>query len=472
MKRNPVFIILGLLIISILGAVIGNAIDKSNKSLNDSPDSKQFVSEQSISIGDISPEKASLLYETGMASYNDHQFGAAAKQFEDAIAEQEKITGVDSTDVGIVYCMLGLSRIYTGNTFKDDGNDAVSALTCAIQIFKQNNATFELALARFYLGTAYFESGEEYLNRAKEQVDNSITALKEYCPNPTPVNIFSVESSGFDNSPTSEDCESIYRSCRFYKLLQEDYNLLGKILSRRRDYVFDSFYYFNYALLDNSALVAADYALATCVIRDSDEINQKIGDYMQGRTPESILANTIDIKIYSTDVETRKFNPAYFKMKRVYPSDATATVLTNRAMSEVTLNHPEEAAEDCMTAISIWEQLPFSSRANISYAYYNLTLSHLMRAQASDDPLSYLQEIEVELKNYADAALTYDIEFFGETHVRTAQSYESKGKTYYIFGETEIAEQCFQEAKSIYTKWGYDEKAQDCEDMLKQINSE
>ena len=76
------------------------------------------------------------------------------------------------------------------------------------------------------------------------------------------------------------------------------------------------------------------------------------------------------------------------------------------------------------------------------------------------------------VKNYADAALTYDIEFFGETHVRTAQSYETKGKTYYIFGETEIAEQCFQEAKSIYTKWGYDEKAQDCEDMLKQINSE
>ena len=445
-------------------------LNKGIQLLNDGFQSIREGQNSILAINEIDPEKAAITYKSGMESYRGQQYGTAAKQFEEAIAEQEKITGAGSSEVGRIHCMLGLSRIYSGNVFKDNGNDAISAFNRAIQIFKQNNDLLDLARCYYFLGTAYFEPDDMHLNRAKEQVENSIKLLDEYYSEEGKLLVYS-----FDNNTElrfftdSYDYETIYRASNYYHLLQEDYNLLGKIAQKSDSYS-DAFYYYNKALKMNALFLNADYALASCDYSDSVEINNsEIKSYLNGKTVGTILESSKKIKVYSFDVENSQINFEEFTYEQVYASADTATILTNRAMSEITLGQAEIAAEDCSDAIDIWNELPFSSRTNISYSYNSLVLSYLGIAEKSKDPEAYLEEREQELKDYVDTAVTYDLELYGTTHPRTAYSYETKGVVYSVFGEKDIAIESYQEAVKIYKALNRDQNVKYCLERINEL---
>lgn len=474
-RSKPLLIIGGLLLITILFAIIGGAIARSkSKTIDEKLDVILSMQENLTVRSEISPEKAALLYKTGMESFHGHQYGSAEKQFYEAITEQEGITGADSNEVGIVYLMLGLSRHYGGNSIKDNGNDAISAINCAIQIFKQHKSDLELAWAYNYLGTIYFDNGEKYLNRATEQVKNSISVLDEYLPDALELSEFSFES--LDSPPLRffgdpYDYEAIYRACNYFNLLEENYDLLGKISYNSND-ISSAFYYFNLALKTDALSLDADYALATCASSEKIEIeNDSIKAYLKDRTPGSILEYKKQVKIYLSDSKTEKINFEQFTNDDVYISSFAASSLTNRGMLELDLGFPEITIDDCLDAIDIWNHFPYTSRTNISFAYRWLALAHLKIAESADSTDEYLEENKDAIEEYLDLAITYDTELFGESHRRTAFSYETKGLVSLAFGEIDIAVQSYQTAKSIYSAWGDEAKAQECQDTIMQIES-
>lgn len=474
--------ILALLAISLavaLSIFIIKRVENSTKALSDN---LQFLFdgvnnsiaqiEKQPTIKGISEERAAISYKTGMASYNEHQYGSAINQFQEALAEQEIITGASSSEVGHVYCMIGLSKIYNGQSTEDDGDDALSALNRAIQIFKENGNTLDLARCYYYFGVAFFEAAPSELNRAMEQVKKSIDALDVYWPDSKTIST----SAGDDVALQLlnhyySDYKMIYRACNYYELLQKNYDLLGKIFFSGGDNT-SALLYFNLALEANVYFRSSDYALATCDFSERIEIKEdEIKDYIKEKSVGSISEDSIEILLYSHNVGLDQIDTQIKKKQLAYCSADTATWLTNRAMSLLSSGYYIEAEEDCSAAITVWESLPFSSRANASYSYLYHAISQIGIASASKDSTAYLEEIKDELKNHADAAVTIDTGLWGPEHPRTAFSYETKASIYLALGENDIAIQDYQEAARIYETLGNREAAQFCQERKSEIEA-
>lgn len=422
----------------------------------------------------IDPIKAVMSYNTGVELYNSYHFESAAVQFERAITEQEMITGAGSTEVGIIYYMLGLSRLYAMHILDNSGEDAISALNHAIQIFEKCGDTFKLARCYYQLGIAYFETGGTHLNRAVEQVNHSIQVLKDYHPDEVLMyRISDQDSNSLDYYMNAfcDDYETIYRDRNYFMLLQDNYHLMGKICSRLPDMDETSFYFFNLALDMSANLFAVDYAFALCVSSDRVKIeNAEIKEYVEQLDFDS-LDKTETIKIYSCEEEDGVIviDVDQYEQITVCASVDTATLLTNRAMSEDNYGFYILAAEDCMTAFEIWDQIPYSSWGNKSYTYSNMIIAQIGIAVNTDDFKTSLAEKKEELVDYADTAAMLDTDFWGESHIRTAYSYETRGYLFTALEELDTAIKSYEKAAAIYEAAGDEERAQSCRDMVDMI---
>ena len=464
-KQLIVYITILAIILSILGTVFTH----KKQSLNEKAHDYLALQESILIMNGITPEKAAISYNTGLESYREHQFRSAAEQFSQAIDEQERITGADSSEVGEIYAMLALSRIYSLNILEDNANDAVSAINRAIQIFQRKGNKLELARCYYIRGIAYFEADDSHLNRALQQVKMSIETLGDYFPENVTVLTVSYNDTELQLYFDYYDYESIYRACRYYELLQKNYDLLGKIKFKEGD-ISSALYDFNLALKTNSNLVDADYALATCDLSDRVEINNdEIKEYLQDKSNGSILQNTTRIKVYTTEKDKKNVDFGTYKNLLVYSSSDTATWLTNRAMSELVMGSTGIALEDCTSAIGIWDQT--SNKSNISYSYIYLALSHLAIAAKAVDSSSYLEENKDVLQFYVDSAVTYDEDLWGPFHPRTAYSYETRGGVYYAIGETDIAIESYQNAIEIYDKLNDNHRIRFCQERIAEIES-
>ena len=472
-KQPVIYAIIGLLLATLIAVIIWGVITNNNvESLDENLDDFIALQENPLITKEINPEKAALSYKTGLQLFKETLFGSAAKEFEKAITEQEKITGVDSFEVGIVYLMLGLSRHYSGNSIRDDGGDAVSAITCAIQIFEQQKDYLDLAYAYNIQGIVFFDKGEEYSIRAKEQAINSVNALMRYAPEAINVVETYIDSIGTSSSCFSEpyDYDSLYRACSSLLILQDNYELLGLISWQGNDFS-EAFYYLNLALVTDSCLASADSALATYEHSSDEELNEAISFYLSFKQ-EYIDARKKQVKIYMVNSKEDDVDCGSFVIGDIYFSVGTASILTSRAKTELDLGFPEIALSDYLDAEIIWKTFPEGERYNISSTYRGLALTILKIAETANDSKSGLNERKKEIMEYTDLAIYYDKQLYGESFPRTASSLQVKGFICLAYNDNEDAIQCYQEAKNIYEAWGMDKYAQECQNRITQIVSD
>lgn len=466
-KRHKVRIIVSILLVILLLTMIAAIVDKYQnryshsehlQTMNNGYQYDLATQDSILGMNKISPEKASISYNAGIDSYREQQYGTALHFFEEAVDEQEAITGSGSTEVGKIYCMIGLSRIYTQQAVTDGGDDAISAFNLARQIFLQNGDNISLAHCYYFKGIAYFEDETKQFNRSIEEVNNSIGVLRDYLPNGewSPEKLIDIQN-----------CDECYRLSKCLELFEKDYDLLGRITTMSGN-PSSAFYYFNRALEASGIEVNIYHSLYDFLdSNDVDIADEDIMAYLASIEEE----NTVKIKVYSSDSTSMRVSVDDFNTVSVYENAETATLLTNRAMSELNLLHFENAVEDCQEAIHIWEKLPFSSRTNISYAYNYLAQALIGVASNEPDPQAYLAEKEQELIDYVEAAVQYDNEMYGPEHSRTAYSYEIKGGINYAIGKSEIAIQSYKTALDIYEKLGVDDAAQFCREQIEMIQS-
>ncbi|MGB4610609.1 MAG: tetratricopeptide repeat protein [Saccharofermentanales bacterium] len=468
------------LIVTIIGGIVLDyffGVDKKNV-VNIDKNLTQLLNRSIdyMDIKEIDKSKASAAYRTGMELYEKRDFKNAAIKFEEALREQGKLTGAYSDEIGIIYCMLGLSRIYYNN-YSENGDDAITALTSAQVIFKENENQYMLSKSFLYTAVAYFEMGFSHLNLAKENVEQCIAILNECVPNEIKSMEYTFDSKTvifphIDNEKKmSENGELLYRFSQILFINREASNLLGKIHYRQGNPAY-AFYNFNSALYFSAVQSSVDYHLAVTTTLDKTIQNfpEDVVEYIQGIDINDILSRSVECKIYQLDSDVGINSFEKFKIYDLPFSSHTATYLSNRAMSEIDLGCLDKAITDCEDALTIWNHLSISDRSNISYTYKYLTVAILMKNVDAINAGRFPDEDKKELLKYLELAVDYDIELYGDSHLRTADSYYNQGLLQSLFGDFETAYDSFQRAKDIYLINGEVQDIKTLEDLLEQLS--
>ena len=154
----------------------------------------------------------------------------------------------------------------------------------------------------------------------------------------------------------------------------------------------------------------------------------------------------------------------------VYRSSFSATLLSNRAMSECVLRRYDEAIADCGLALQIWSKFSYSKMENVSYAYMYLALAHIGKHTGNNGVVStFSPEEQEKIIHYLDCAVSCDIEMYGKRHPRAAYSLEARGNAYLIFADLDKAARDYILAYRIYRDHEDDVAAKNIKKNLRQI---
>ena len=424
----------------------------------------RYESNLSCFLPKIDEGEAGVLFQTGIKLYNEKQFESAASIFKDALSEQKKLTGADSDEVGIVFLMLGLSRLYAGNSITNNSDNVIIPLTSAQAIFEENDNQLMLAASYLYFATAYFEMGESYMNHAIENIRLWRNKINECLPSDVKVKVEKMDGDIIKPHVISENVESLYLFSKYLFWEQEGLDLTGRIYYRLGDY-YHAFVLFNEALYSSVKKWVVDTSLASI---DTNELSENIIVYIQDLDSNDVLNQSCSI-YKNSDAETNSLG----ELQHIYLpiSSQSATYLTNRAMSEISLGYPEEATIDCEDALKIWNRLPYSDRNNIAQTYINLSFAIIIDHIEEINTGAYPEEEKIILFNYLQSAVKADKEMFGEKHIRTAYSFETLGFAQMVFGDYESSSNSYQNANDIYREEGDTDNVKRIEAVLEMLAS-
>lgn len=471
LSRNPVFAT----IISVLTLVIAflaykyGASEKTLQEIKSSMNSgiasiiETMNGLESSRLNRIDPERTAVTFQTGMEQYESHRYTAAVASFEEAVSEQEKLSGADSWEVGNTYCMLGLSRVYAGDVLSADGHDAVSAFQTARVIFERKGDLLGIAKCDYYLAFAYLSMGSNYLNTVLEYLQNSTNELSSYCP-PEAVQLAYQMPSGermikstFDNGLSlEENAELVCRLCLFYSWMQKDCELLGRFYftARQPEQAVEQF---NKALELNSSLLQAESMILT--IQGDSVADAELHSFLDTvKESGGILSDTVTVEMFNTSGGEGESTETGYTLTVARSTDI-ASLLTRRAVSVFVMGKEERAIADCRLALDIWNSVPFSERTNASFTYTYLALASLYPSQWVIETSKIPEEKRQELLGYMEYAIQIERELMGADSVRYANILYSRGMIRIILEEYEAGLNDWREAYSICVKKGDAENA-------------
>ena len=397
----------------------------------------------------IDPTKAALSYTTGMDLYSRHEYSLAMEQFRQAVTDQEKITGADSIEVGKVYSMLGLSETYS----LTNRDNAISDFTKALNIYESHDEKMLASHCYYCIAEWYFESGTDHLNLAQENVQSSITVAQEIISEEILWAEQTVDQITLRFPAQQYDADTLYKSSRYCEIMQDNYDLLGKI-NQMIGNSNTAFYYFNIALDLNSQWVSIYPRLLVLVDTDSKD-KSEIADYIGYLNSLDMLNNLCTVRIYHNDSGYYEdLLPRQYKTLSVFSSSNIATYLTNRAMSECCLQCTDEAILDCEKALTMWNGLPYSERTNISDTYIYLAIAKTGDSDGSIDFDTFSVEKQKDIINDLNCAVEYAEELYGKDSPKTAYTYEKLGETYALFQQADEAIYYFDKALQLYLESG------------------
>ena len=411
----------------------------------------------------IDPAKASFAYATGMELYNLREYNRAAEKFREAVPIQEKLTGAGSIDVARTYVMLGLSESYSAEL----NNNAVTDLIGALKIFEVLGDPLYIAWCNHYLSVMFFERGYNHLNLAFEYSLKCKKAADTYYPEQIRFGEAKWHGTLLRAPQKCHDPEKIYKAIQYHDLLSENGNLLGKI-HMRSNHPDNALFCFNTSLQTCYDWNILRHELVRCFKDGYRSDDEKIKKYASQIDPSDSNQNCIMVAIY--DYSDTKVSD---KVKYVLPvsnSSISATLLSNRAMSEFALHRYDEAITDCKLALQIWGKFSYSKMENVSYAYMYLALALIGKHTGDNGAVTaFSPEDQKEINHYLDCAVSCDIEMYGKRHPRTAYSLETRANAHFIFEDLNKASKDYILAYHIYKDHEDDVAAQNIKKNLMQL---
>ena len=416
-------------------------------------------------------------YEAGLVLYDNGEYENAAIAFEQAIGEQEKISGVNSNEVGVILRKLGKARVEAGKIVSDDGNGAIDAFSLALAIFRSNdNNDMDLGVAFCYndIAQAYSNiSDDHYSQLAINNAEKSINEiLKFFGPEKFSIDVFSLLDGVYDYGSIIQgiDYYETYLLSLCSSILSDNFYLLGGIIDDSRDYQAASLYVYNNALkfaiyrelLWGSLVSMAKTTGTELDDEEIEEIIQQIQIIDEERNGEPIQIKVFDIDINGSDFKNFGLNDLDFDsyhMYSMYASADLAMILTSRAAPELFLGYQDQASEDCNNALKMWERIGFPERWHIASTYIGMAA---LSCHESD-----LQKF----KEYTNSAISYDRILYGNYSLAVAADYYFQGISYMlVFEDYVAAKDSLVQAQSIYLECNDKQKAEKMEQLI-EINN-